>query len=144
MEMPQPFRNGSARCRNYGFAWANGPLCASAINCLPTYHGQEPNSEPEVRATVALMDDIKLRHTTVLGAIDWHSYSQLILRPYGWALSVRLAWPAPLPAHPSLFMPLGRCTAVCFSLCCRSLDRNSPRVVHGGSARIAQRPVFDR
>ena len=111
--------------RNYAFAWANGPLCASAINCLPTCesnrtrrplaappppsvtvtvtvhfglartadrrsalpagtdHGLSPNSEPEVRATVAFMDAIAAQHSSVLGAIDWHSYSQLILRPYG-------------------------------------------------------------
>jgi hypothetical protein len=24
------------------------------------------------------------RNTPILGAIDWHSYSQLILRPFGW------------------------------------------------------------
>ena len=37
----------------------------------------------ETRATSAFLDEITAAHSVVLGAIDWHSYSQLILRPYG-------------------------------------------------------------
>eukprot|EP01052_Picozoa_sp_SAG31_P004916 SAG31_NODE_210_length_20286_cov_22.684748_9_plen_366_part_00 len=71
--------------RNYGYQWNNGPLCSSAIQCLPTYHGSAPNSEPETRATSGFLDEIIAQHSVVLGAIDWHSYSQLILRPYGYS-----------------------------------------------------------
>ena len=46
-----------------------GPLCSAALQCLPTYRGEGPASEPEVRATQDYMAEIATRHT-VLGALD--------------------------------------------------------------------------
>ena len=46
-----------------------GPLCSAALQCLPTYRGEGPASEPEVRATQDYMVEIATRHT-VLGALD--------------------------------------------------------------------------
>jgi murein tripeptide amidase MpaA len=45
------------------------------------YHGTGPFSEPESKAASNYLDSII---PNVLAAIDFHSYSQLVLRPYGW------------------------------------------------------------
>jgi murein tripeptide amidase MpaA len=45
-----------------------------------TYHGVAPFSEPETKAA----SDFYTKYKPYAGAIDFHSYSQLILRPYGW------------------------------------------------------------
>jgi hypothetical protein len=37
-------------------------------------------SEPETASTVAFWN----QNTPIIGALDWHSYTQLVLRPYGW------------------------------------------------------------
>jgi len=55
--------------RNYDDHWGMGPLCSAALQCLPTYRGEGPASEPEVRATQDYMAEIATRHT-VLGALD--------------------------------------------------------------------------
>jgi hypothetical protein len=45
-----------------------------------TYRGPEPASEPETKALTAFFSSLR----DVAGAIDLHSYGQLILRPYAW------------------------------------------------------------
>jgi len=45
-----------------------------------TYRGTAAFSEPESKA----VSDYTLANGPFVGAIDYHSYSQLILRPYGW------------------------------------------------------------
>jgi len=64
--------------RNYGFQW--GFVGASGDFEEENYHGPEPWSEPEVQAIKNLMDS---RH--FLAGISYHSYSELILLPYGYA-----------------------------------------------------------
>ena len=64
--------------RNYGFAW--GPVGCSATPDGPTYNGPEEFSEPETQAIKQLMDD----HNFVAG-ITYHSYSELVLFPYGYS-----------------------------------------------------------
>jgi hypothetical protein len=64
--------------RNYDEHWAEGG--SSDNPCSDTYHGPSPFSEPETMHA----SNFFLRNTPILGAIDWHSYSQLILRPFGW------------------------------------------------------------
>jgi len=49
-----------------------------------TYHGTAPFSEPESKAA----SDFFVRNGPYVGAIDYHSYSQLILRPYGWTTAL--------------------------------------------------------
>lgn len=60
------------------------PFCqdvvgASADPCKEDYRGLAPASEKEVNNIMAYF---KL-HTPIVGAIDIHSYGQLVLRPYG-------------------------------------------------------------
>jgi hypothetical protein len=70
--------------RNFDDHWNDGPPgCSSANPCSQTYHGTGPASEPEVAAMQNLAIEIGQTHQ-YLGAIDWHSFTQLILRPYGW------------------------------------------------------------
>jgi hypothetical protein len=49
--------------------------------CSEAYHGESAVSEQETQATMQYFKEQNM----VIGAIDWHSYSQLILRPYGWS-----------------------------------------------------------
>lgn len=53
---------------------------ASANPCTETYHGPYPNSEPEVRSIV----DFVKSHGNIKAFISIHSYSQLLLYPYGY------------------------------------------------------------
>ncbi|XP_065890606.1 carboxypeptidase B-like [Dysidea avara] len=64
--------------RNYDEHWSEGG--SSSNPCSETYHGTGPESEPETQNTANYFRS----NDVILGAIDWHSYSQLILRPYGW------------------------------------------------------------
>jgi murein tripeptide amidase MpaA len=64
--------------RNYNDHWGEGG--SSSNPCSETYKGGSVNSEPETKASIEYFRSA----APVIGAIDWHSYSQLILRPYGW------------------------------------------------------------
>lgn len=67
--------------RNYGFEWG---LTGSTNNPTEqTYHGPGPFSEPEVASMKKLLDS----HHFVTG-ISYHTYSELILYPYGYAAGV--------------------------------------------------------
>ena len=72
--------------RNYPDHWGVG--LASNDTKDETYIGPAPLSEPEIRA----LTDFYATIPNVIGALDFHSYSQLLLRPYGWTES-----PLPLP-----------------------------------------------
>jgi len=64
--------------RNYPDNWAQGG--SSTIPSSDTYQGPSAASEPEVQNTLKFFKD----NAPIIGAIDWHAYSQLVLRPYGW------------------------------------------------------------
>jgi len=64
--------------RNWDDHW--GGQGSSGTPTSDTYRGTSAFSEPESRA----VSDYVLRTGPFLGAIDYHSYSQLVLRPYGW------------------------------------------------------------
>ncbi len=64
--------------RNYGFQWGN--TGASNDWNSQVYHGPEAFSEPEVQAMRELMES----HHFVTG-ISYHSYSELVLFPFGYA-----------------------------------------------------------
>jgi len=49
-----------------------------------TYHGKGPFSEPE---TEALSNYIQ-KQGVIWGGIDFHAYSQILMRPYGWTQSL--------------------------------------------------------
>ncbi len=67
--------------RNYGFGWGGAGASASPFD--ETYRGPSAFSEPETRAVKALVD----AHPFVAG-ITYHSYSELVLFPYGYATGV--------------------------------------------------------
>lgn len=64
--------------RNWGYEW--GGQGASANPNSETYRGPAPFSEPESQA----LRDFVLAHGRLLGHIDFHSYGELILWPWGW------------------------------------------------------------
>lgn len=64
--------------RNYDDNWGRG---GSSVNCCSdTYMGLRPAEAPEIDATTRYFTSIQ----PVIGAIDWHAFSQLVMRPFGW------------------------------------------------------------
>lgn len=53
---------------------------ASSSPCSETYHGKSANSEVEVKSIVDFVKD----HGNIKAFISIHSYSQLLLYPYGY------------------------------------------------------------
>jgi len=68
--------------RNWDIYWGQGQG-SSPNPSSDVYRGTAPFSEPESSALSTFLGSLN----NVIGAIDWHSYSQLILRPYGWTLN---------------------------------------------------------
>ncbi|KAJ3283216.1 hypothetical protein HDU79_009256, partial [Rhizoclosmatium sp. JEL0117] len=66
--------------RNWPAHWGEGG--SSNMPFSDTYMGPEAGSEPEVKALIEFFKNDN--HTRLIGAIDLHSFSQLVLRPYGW------------------------------------------------------------
>eukprot|EP00040_Diaphanoeca_grandis_P038854 m.257536 g.257536 ORF g.257536 m.257536 type:complete len:438 (+) comp35393_c0_seq1:111-1424(+) len=64
--------------RNFPDHWGEGG--SSSSPCSDTYMGASSGSELETRN----IDEYFRAHLPIYGAIDWHAYSQLVLRPYGW------------------------------------------------------------
>jgi len=64
--------------RNWNDHW--GGAGSSSSPSSDTYHGASAFSEPETKAVSAFI----LSKGPFALAVDYHSYSQLILRPYGW------------------------------------------------------------
>lgn len=58
------------------------PGNGSNNNPSETYHGPSPQSEPEVAAVV----DFIMSHGNVKALISIHSYSQMLMYPYGHSL----------------------------------------------------------
>lgn len=65
--------------RNWDDHW--GGEGSSGVPTSDTYRGTAPFSEPETKAVSNFMLSF---NGGFVAAIDFHSYSQLILRPYGW------------------------------------------------------------
>jgi len=69
--------------RNWGFQWGNDGSSSDTSNT--TYRGTHPFSEPETRA----LRDVAIGLGEKLVAhIDYHSYSQLVMWPYGFMSGV--------------------------------------------------------
>jgi len=64
--------------RNWNDHW--GGAGSSSDPRSDIYHGTGPFSEPESKSSSSYLGGL----SNVLAAIDFHSYSQLVLRPYGW------------------------------------------------------------
>jgi len=75
---------GSARCygadpnRNWGFQWMTGG--SSSMPCMETYAGSAPFSEIETKTMSEYISSISNK---IYAYIAFHSYSQLLLLPYG-------------------------------------------------------------
>ncbi|KXJ87488.1 hypothetical protein Micbo1qcDRAFT_215895 [Microdochium bolleyi] len=72
--------------RNWEFGWDSNPLGASTNPCSQTYKGAAPSDSPENKGLDTYMR--KLRDLPGGGGIklyiDWHSYGQYILSPFGY------------------------------------------------------------
>lgn len=67
--------------RNWGYQWANGlPGSSSGSTSSETYRGTAPFSEPET----TVVSDFLSTLSNLKGHIDVHTYSQLILGPWGY------------------------------------------------------------
>lgn len=64
--------------RNYGHQWNTGGSSTSTSS--DTYHGKAPFSEPETQAVKGLLDS----HKNLKIMMSYHSFSNLILWPWGW------------------------------------------------------------
>ena len=64
--------------RNWAFQWGGGGASTNPND--ETYRGVAAFSEPESQA----MGDYFIAHPTLVGHIDFHSYSQLVLSPWGY------------------------------------------------------------
>jgi murein tripeptide amidase MpaA len=70
--------------RNWDDHW--GKDGCSHNPCSETFAGSGAFSEPETKAARDLLLQVtKNEGKELKGAIDWHSYSQVVLRPYDWA-----------------------------------------------------------
>ncbi|WEW55768.1 hypothetical protein PRK78_001201 [Emydomyces testavorans] len=84
--------NPGARCpgtdlnRNWPYQW-DGPG-SSPNPCSETYRGRAPGDAPETKAWVAFLQKT-VQSQKVKQYIDWHSYSQLFMTPYGYSCTLR-------------------------------------------------------
>ncbi len=79
--------------RNWGAGW--GGEGSSGVGSSETYRGTAAFSEPETQA----MRDFFIAHPNVRAQLDLHSYSQLILWPYGYSNT--------LPADQDVYADVG-------------------------------------
>lgn len=68
------------RFRNSNWDDHFGQGGSSGFPWSETYHGPSAASEPEVQALQKFFSEQK----RIVGAVDFHCYSQLVLRPQGW------------------------------------------------------------
>ncbi|KAM0560023.1 hypothetical protein ACHAPJ_003981 [Fusarium lateritium] len=73
--------------RNWPYKW-DVPGGASEYPCDETYRGVEAGDTPENQALVNHTMTIS-KNTGIRSYVDWHSYSQLILLPYGYSCSAK-------------------------------------------------------
>lgn len=69
--------------RNWEFAWDANPLGASINPCSQSYKGEEPSDAPENQGLDKLVRQLR-DGTGIKLYIDWHSYGQYILSPFGY------------------------------------------------------------
>ncbi|KAI1452228.1 hypothetical protein F4805DRAFT_448196 [Annulohypoxylon moriforme] len=69
--------------RNWEFAWDANPQGASTNPCSEAYRGEAPSDTPEVQGLDKLVRELRDKSGIKL-FIDWHSYGQYILSPFGY------------------------------------------------------------
>jgi len=72
--------------RNFNDHWGQGG--SSTNPCSDTYMGPSVASEPETKNIQNRWAAVQKADPYIIMGIDWHSYSQLVLRPYGWTNNV--------------------------------------------------------
>ncbi|AEO68608.1 uncharacterized protein THITE_2118175 [Thermothielavioides terrestris NRRL 8126] len=76
--------------RNWDVHWDDGAGGgASAWPCHPTYRGHRAFDAPETMALATALQAIKQRQGLRL-FIDWHSFGQLVMHPYGYSCDKKL------------------------------------------------------
>lgn len=75
--------------RNWPYEW-NVSGGASTNPCEEDFKGLAPGDSPETQGLVAKLDSIKASQGLKL-YIDWHSYSQLFMTPYGYSCTALAA-----------------------------------------------------
>jgi len=65
--------------RNYDYQWGIDDIGSSSTTMSDVYRGMSPNSEPEIQAVIQLFQQRDFR-----ALISYHSYSQVILYPWGY------------------------------------------------------------
>ncbi|KAH8825266.1 hypothetical protein DL96DRAFT_1612558 [Flagelloscypha sp. PMI_526] len=73
--------------RNWAHSSWGQSAGASTSPCSETYKGASAGSEPETKALAAFITARKSIGAGVAGYLDWHSYSQLAMSPYGYSCS---------------------------------------------------------
>lgn len=66
--------------RNYDYLWG---VYSSNDSADPSYHGSSAFSEPETQAVKNFIENREAANNPITRLIDYHSYSQLILYPWG-------------------------------------------------------------
>ncbi len=69
--------------RNWGFAWG-GNQGSSPLPCSETYRGPNAFSEPETQ----VVRDFVIAHPRITSSIDFHSFSQLVMSPWGYTIAL--------------------------------------------------------
>ncbi|KAH8825267.1 hypothetical protein DL96DRAFT_1682362 [Flagelloscypha sp. PMI_526] len=73
--------------RNWAHSSWSQSAGASTSPCAEDYKGASAASEPETKALAAFITGRKSVGAGVAGYLDWHSYSQLAMAPYGYSCS---------------------------------------------------------
>ncbi|VUC29353.1 unnamed protein product [Clonostachys rosea] len=82
--------------RNWDYTWYLDPEGGGSVSndpCSETFKGLGPGDTPENVVLSALSKKLAATGQGIRSYIDWHSYSQLILTPWGWSCA-----PEDLPA----------------------------------------------
>ncbi|KAK8091440.1 hypothetical protein PG997_001801 [Apiospora hydei] len=87
---PPPSDAANATClgrdinRNWEHGWDSNPRGSSTNPCSQTYRGAAPGDSPENAGLDAFVRQVRDRQGIKL-YIDWHSYGQYLLFPFGYA-----------------------------------------------------------
>ena len=73
--------------RQWPFMWDANPEGASPNPCSQTYRGETPSDSPENQGLVKLVNKLRDEQGIKL-YIDWHSYGQYILSPWGYNCTI--------------------------------------------------------
>lgn len=91
--MPPPPPPANQSCfgrdinRNWPYKWNANPDGASPDPCDQTYKGEAPSDTPENKGLVKFVKHLRDLHGIKL-FIDWHSYGQYILSPWGYNCTI--------------------------------------------------------